>query len=63
MYDTNEIKRPRQFARDILAMPDRDDRRAALERVPKIYRDLVRKHVEIAYNQKRFLNRHGRAKP
>ncbi|MCY1211809.1 hypothetical protein D9M71_659490 [compost metagenome] len=40
---------PRQYARQILAMETQEERRAALAEVPEHLRDLVRAHVEIAW--------------
>lgn len=39
-------KPPRDYAAEIVRLKSRDERRAALERVPPAYRDMVRKHVE-----------------
>lgn len=47
------MQRPRQYASRILALSSRDERTRALEKVPQIYRDLVRKHVEIVFKQKK----------
>ncbi|WP_312957294.1 hypothetical protein [Stutzerimonas nitrititolerans] len=41
---------PRQYARQILAMHSKEERRAALAEVPEHLRDLTRAHVEIAWN-------------
>lgn len=41
---------PRQYARQILAMPTKEERKAALADVPEHLRELVRTHVEIAWN-------------
>ena len=50
--------RPRQYARQITAMRTREERIAALAEVPEHLRDLVRTHVEIAWNHPRG-NTHG----
>ncbi|OPD66696.1 hypothetical protein AO878_29075 [Pseudomonas aeruginosa] len=42
--------RPREYARQIVALRTIEERRAALERVPEHLRELVRTHVEIAWN-------------
>lgn len=42
--------RPRQYAAQIVALKSKDERRAALAGVPEHLRDLVRTHVEIAWN-------------
>lgn len=42
--------RPRQYAAAIVALKNKDERRAALEQVPEHLRDLVRTQVEIAWN-------------
>jgi len=51
---------PRQYAADIVKLKSRDERRAALERVPPIYRDMVRRHVEntlsVAWHWMRAIN-------
>ncbi|WP_339079653.1 hypothetical protein [Pseudomonas sp. TMP9] len=49
---------PRQFARQIVAMPTKEARRAALAEVPEDLRDLVRTHVEDAWNKPKR-NTHG----
>lgn len=41
---------PRQYARQIKAMQTREERIAALAEVPEHLRELVRTHVEIAWN-------------
>ena len=41
---------PRQYARQIKAMQTREERIAALAEVPEQLRELVRTHVEIAWN-------------
>jgi len=41
---------PRQFARQILAMQTKEERRAALDEVPEHLRELTRANVEIAWN-------------
>ncbi len=41
---------PREYARLILAMQTKEDRRAALAAVPEHLRELTRTHVEIAWN-------------
>lgn len=38
-------KRPRDYADEIIALPTREARAAALEKVPGAYRALVREHV------------------
>lgn len=43
--------RPRQYARQILGMKDKEERQAALARVPEHLQALTRKHVEIAWDQ------------
>lgn len=37
-------KRPREYAREILAQPDRERRRAMLAEVPEHLRDMTRHH-------------------
>jgi flavorubredoxin len=39
-------KRPREYAAEIIAQPDRAIRRKMLKRVPEDYRDWVRGYVE-----------------
>lgn len=41
---------PRAFARQIIALGSVEERRAALLNVPEDWRELVRKHVEIAWS-------------
>ncbi|SDJ60232.1 hypothetical protein [Pseudomonas indica] len=45
--------RPREYARQVLALRTLEERRAALENVPAEWRELVKKHVEIAWNHPR----------
>lgn len=49
---------PRQYARQIVGMQTKEQRRSALEEVPEHLRDLVRTHVEIAWNHTKG-NTHG----
>lgn len=49
---------PRQYARQIVAMQTKEQRRSALEEVPEHLRELVRTHVEIAWNHPKG-NTHG----
>ncbi|MFP6861260.1 hypothetical protein [Pseudomonas sp.] len=49
---------PRQYARQIVAMQTKEQRRSALEEVPEHLRDLARTHVEIAWNHPKG-NTHG----
>ncbi|PJY97726.1 hypothetical protein COO64_06465 [Pseudomonas donghuensis] len=41
---------PREFARQILALRTREERKAALLEVPEHLRGLVRKHCEITWS-------------
>ena len=41
---------PRQYARQIMALTTRDERVAALAKVPADVRELVRLHVENSWN-------------
>lgn len=43
--------RPRQYASQILGMKTKEERQAALARVPTHLQALTRKHVEIAWEQ------------
>lgn len=43
-------QRPRHYARQIIGLRSQEERRAALANVPAEWRDLVRTHVEIAWN-------------
>ncbi len=43
-------RRPREYARLILAMTDIEERRAALAAVPEHLRELTRTHVQIAWD-------------
>lgn len=38
-------KRPRHYAAEIIALPTAEERRAALEKVPELWRDTTRIHV------------------
>ena len=48
-------KRPRQYADEICQLRAKEDRRAALERVPEDLREPTRKHVEIFFAKMRML--------
>jgi len=52
--------RPRQYAQQIIKLTSREERRAALEKVPAHLRDMVKTHVEVAYEQLRRIRKHGR---
>lgn len=39
------MKRPRHYAAEIIALPTAEERRAALEKVPELCRDITRTHV------------------
>ena len=45
-------KRPRHYAAEILKLKTKEERRAALDSVPEHLRDLVRKHVQAAYDRR-----------
>jgi len=45
-------KRPRHYAAEILKLKTKEERRAALDSVPREYQDMVRKHVQAAYNRR-----------
>ena len=45
----NNFKRPRQYAAEIMMIKDREERRKALNQVPKDLRDWVKKLVVNAY--------------
>ena len=49
MLRDNET-RPRQYARQICSMKTIEERRAALQEVPAHLRDMVKTHVETAWN-------------
>lgn len=40
------MKRPREYAAEILELKTREERRQALEKVPENVREMVRKHVQ-----------------
>ena len=46
-------KRPRQYAIEIFALTDIDDRRAALELVPDIYRPIVEEHLRTWFERRK----------
>lgn len=46
-------KPPRAYADEILQLPTREARAAALEAVPAQYRELVKRHVECAFAVRR----------
>lgn len=47
-------KRPRQYAQEIIAMKDREQRREALEQVPEQFRDWVKFYVVDHFNKRKF---------
>lgn len=47
-------KRPRQYAEDIIAMKDREQRREALEHVPGQFRDWVKFYVVDYFNRRKM---------
>lgn len=55
--------RPRQYAAQILALRTREERNAALLEVPEEWRDLVKKHCEIAWNHPSRHKRRESPKP
>jgi hypothetical protein len=46
---TEEEKRPRHYAEEILALKTREERSAALAKVPDIYRSWVEEYVKEAF--------------
>lgn len=44
--------RPRQYARQILGMASKEERKAALANVPEHLQAMTKLHVEIAYKQR-----------
>jgi hypothetical protein len=45
MYYLNNEKRPRHYISEIMALKTREERKAALDRVPEEYREWVRTSV------------------
>ena len=48
---------PRHYAQYIMGLKTKDERRAALDRVPEHFRELTRKHVEIEFERRKYINR------
>lgn len=46
--------RPRNYAARIAKLETLEERRAALEQVPEQWRDIVKTHLKIAFERKRF---------
>lgn len=46
-------KRPRMYAQEIIGLPDRQQRKEALEKVPEKFREWVRGYVERYFYLKR----------
>ena len=44
------MTRPREYARQIVAMPTREERNAALLEVPEHFRELTKRHCLNAWN-------------
>lgn len=65
MTFTSSNKRPRQYAAEIVKLKTREERRAALERVPPIYRETVMTHVtntlKLAWHWRKRIDDHPRA--
>lgn len=51
-------KRPRHYAAEIIALPSREARLAALARVPDLYRDWVNELVQDYFAKRHFLERY-----
>lgn len=49
-------KRPRHYAAETVALPTKEQRQAALDKAPKEWKALIRKHVEITF----YLTSHRR---
>ncbi|AYF88643.1 hypothetical protein D6Z43_16365 [Pseudomonas sp. DY-1] len=50
---------PRHYAAHIVSLPTLAERRAAFDKVPKEWRELVKKQVEIAWNHPSRKEPHG----
>lgn len=50
------MKWPRGYALEILAIRDRTARLKAIERVPRKFQALVRKHVELLWSKRKLHN-------
>lgn len=48
---------PREYVAEILALPTREERRAALNRVPNHLRPIVETHVRIAWEKRHVRSR------
>lgn len=51
------MKKPRLYAKEILQERSRDKRREMLSSVPEHLQALVKRHVEVAYESKRFISK------
>jgi methylphosphotriester-DNA--protein-cysteine methyltransferase len=49
----SEEKRPRQYAAEIVALKTREERAQKLTEVPEHLRELVKKHVELTFKQRK----------
>lgn len=56
-------KAPRHYAADMLALPTKEARRAALAAVPESLREWVAAHVTAYFEKRRCLHRHYLSKP
>lgn len=46
---------PREYVAEILALPTREERRAALNRVPSHLREMVKLYVRIAWEKRKHV--------
>lgn len=47
-------RRPRQYAAEIIALRTKEERAAALARVPEHLRELTRRHVETEFDRRKY---------
>jgi hypothetical protein len=53
------MKRPRHYAAEIIAMPTAAERKAALEKVPELCRDITKTHVINHFAMRKFSKLRG----
>lgn len=57
MYGYDGLKRPRHYAAEIIAIKTREERRAALAKVPEHLRDWVEFYVKDSFEKTRNIKR------
>lgn len=51
-------KRPHHYAAEIIALATKEERKAALEQVPELWRDITKTHVINYFAMRKFKKQH-----